>query len=67
MPRYYHDGTFDRAKVYISSVGNRQCEDAGSAIVGHKIDVYIGNGKPVNPFSWDMTNQTVVYLGNNLY
>ena len=60
-------GSSQLAKVYITSVGFRQAEDAGGAIIGNHIDVFYGTGMPSTEPSWNMTYKSVQYYGNNLY
>ena len=60
-------GNGHRAKVYIVDVGYRQAEDAGSAIKGFHIDVYVGVGEPSPEPSWNKQYRNVQYFGNDLY
>lgn len=60
-------GSEFRAKVYISDVGFRQAEDAGGAIKGFHINVYMGMGYPSPEPSWNKQYKNVLYYGNNLY
>ncbi len=66
-PYYIPRLTAYKAKVNISSVGDRQAEDGGGAITGRKIDVFYGTGKPSTDPSWSATYKSVYYYGNNLW
>lgn len=60
-------GNGHKGKVYITDVGFRQAEDAGSGINGFHIDVYVGLGVPSPEPSWNKKYKDVLYYGNDLY
>lgn len=66
-PYYIPRLTAYKAKVNITSVGDRQAEDGGGAITGRRIDVFYGTGKPSTVPPWSATYKNVYYYGNNLW
>lgn len=64
IPRAKVNGTWKRATVNISNIGNRVAEDGGGAIKQYRIDVYNGIGK-AGMNGWGNANRTVTLININ--